>query len=162
MRKQCEHLSTLRMRTRTPERHSSGEENTHTQVHTHTQSSCLPDTLSLINLPLLALLPVPIFPGLHLASFRAIESALAACTSHRLIQFLAAIDVVTVLCIQVIFLLHQAHNLHHVLVFISIQDLHAHVIFADVTHQRWPRITAGAHIAMSWGHLEQILADMKH
>ena len=142
---------------------SSGEANTNARAHTHTQSSCLPDTLSLINLPLLALLPVPIFPGLHLASFRAIESALAACTSHRLIQFLAAIDVVTVLCIQVIgLLLHQAHNLHHVLVFISIQDLHAHVIFADVTHQRWPRITAGAHIAMSWGHLEQILADMKH
>ena len=121
VRKQCEHLSCLRMKTQTPESRSSGEENTHTQVHTHTQSSCLPDTLSLINLPLLALLPVPIFPGLHLASFRAIESALAACTSHRLIQFLAAIDVVTILCIQVICQLRQAHNLHHVLVFISKQ-----------------------------------------
>ena len=139
VRKQCEHLSCLRMKTQTSEsrmHRSSGEANTNARAHTHTQSSCLPDTLSLINLPLLALLPVPIFPGLHLASFRAIESALAACTSHRLIQFLAAIDVVTVLCIQVICLLRQAHNLHHVLVFISKQPqpaaMHSIVLAAAI------------------------------
>ena len=55
---------------------------THTHRYTRTHSP-VPHTLSLINLRLPALLLVSIFPGLYLASFRAIENTLAACTSHR-------------------------------------------------------------------------------
>ena len=141
MRKQCEHLSCLRMKTQTPESRSSGEENTHAQVHSHAQS-CPSHIVTHQSTPACTLACVHISRPL---SGIVSSNRKHSCSVHiaSAIQLPAAIDVLTILCIEVICLLHQADNLHHVLVFISIQDLHAHAIFADVTHQRWPRITAG-------------------